>query len=557
MTETTRPAARPDDLPAPGTRDADGPRLDRLATALVGLAVAVGIVLRFWPRSSLWLDEALTINISTLPIGEIGDALRRDGHPPLYYVLMHVWTAIGGESDWWVRALSGVISVAGFPLVYLAGRRIALRRGGDALGARRTGMLALAAMAILPYGIRYGAEARMYSLVITLASAGYLLVDDLLLARRVGRGRTLAAAGAALVAAALLWTHYWSMWLLGVVGLLALVAELALTRARPPHRRPVARRRTRRRWGAVPAVGADPAVPGRTDGHPLGGRLRAHRGAHHDRRRAQRRRPPRLRRRAARDARRGGCDRAPVREPRSGATAGDVVELGAPTQPRVRVELLVALATLAVGWATATVSSNTFSARYAAVIFPLLVLAVATGIAVLRSPVGVAGVLATLVVLASWTASGAARTDRTDAGSVATQIIEDRSEVGGPAAIVACPDQLGVALQRALDQGSGDAGLAELDVIPFPAGGDPRFIDWVDYAERNEAADVAEFLADVDDRVPADATVYLVAMPGYQTFEGRCEALIAALSAERNLRSEIEPSDDGEQMGLWILDPAG
>ena len=221
MTETTRSAARPDDLPAPETRDADGPRLDRTATALVGLAVALGIVLRFWPRSSLWLDEALTISISTLPIGEIGDALRRDGHPPLYYVLMHVWTAIGGESDWWVRALSGVISVAGFPLAYLAGRRIALRRGGDALGARRTGMLALAVMAILPYGIRYGAEARMYSLVITLASAGYLLVDDLLLARRVGRGRTLAAAGAALVAAALLWTHYWSMWVLGVVGLLA------------------------------------------------------------------------------------------------------------------------------------------------------------------------------------------------------------------------------------------------------------------------------------------------------------------------------------------------
>ena len=94
-------------------------------------------------------------------------------------------------------------------------------------------------------------------------------------------------------------------------------------------------------------------------------------------------------------------------------------------------------------------------------------------------------------------------------------------------------------------------------MIPFPAGGDPRFIDWVDYADRNEAADVAEFLADVDDRVPADATVYLVAMPGYQTFEGRCEALIATLSTERNLRSEIEPGDDGEQMGLWILDPAG
>ena len=47
----------------------------------------------------------------------------------------------------------------------------------------------------------------------------YLLVDELLAGRTGGTRRALVTAGTALVAAALLWTHYWSMWLLAAVGL--------------------------------------------------------------------------------------------------------------------------------------------------------------------------------------------------------------------------------------------------------------------------------------------------------------------------------------------------
>ena len=63
--------------------------------AITALAVVVGVALRFAPRSGLWLDEALTVNIASLPIGEISDALRRDGHPPLFYVLLHGWIGAG------------------------------------------------------------------------------------------------------------------------------------------------------------------------------------------------------------------------------------------------------------------------------------------------------------------------------------------------------------------------------------------------------------------------------------------------------------------------------
>jgi len=96
----------------------------------------------------------------------------------------------------------------------------------------------VAIMAVLPYGVRYGAEARMYSLTITLVLAGYLLVDDLLSGRSDGVRRLLCAGGVILVTAALLWNHYWSMWLLAAVGLCALWTAV---KAREPRRRTGAR----------------------------------------------------------------------------------------------------------------------------------------------------------------------------------------------------------------------------------------------------------------------------------------------------------------------------
>ena len=37
----------------------------------VGLVVAAGLILRFWTRSGLWLDEALTVDIARLPLSQI------------------------------------------------------------------------------------------------------------------------------------------------------------------------------------------------------------------------------------------------------------------------------------------------------------------------------------------------------------------------------------------------------------------------------------------------------------------------------------------------------
>ncbi|MDQ7993896.1 MAG: hypothetical protein REI45_14590, partial [Propionicimonas sp.] len=410
----------------------------------------------------------------------------------LYYVLLHVWSAVGGDSDWWVRALSGVVSTLTLPLMYLAGRRVGERLGdgaGAGLGARRTGLIVMAVAAVMPFGLRYGAEARMYALVSALAALGYLLVDDLLNARRTGRARVAVTVGAALVAAALLWSHYWSMWLLAAVGLLALWRAW---RERDPERRTGARllvaalvvggilflpwvsallyqsAHTGTPWGeqfgpasvvvftVVDFAGAKygvaqlftyllvplillaalawiQRVPGTTaptvPTDPTGGPQRA----------------------AAVGA--GGAGVAAE----DGTVQTQQVVLTTRLLPRVRAELFVLFGTLGIGWAAAWVSSNTFSSRYASGIYPLFLLCIGVGVAVLRRPLVTAAVLALIVLAGSVGGLGSARGDRSQNSELAQAIVDDARDQPGPAVVISCPDQLGVSLQRELDQHGADA----------------------------------------------------------------------------------------------------
>ncbi|MGH3850598.1 MAG: glycosyltransferase family 39 protein, partial [Pseudonocardiaceae bacterium] len=134
-----------------------------LARVAVVAVIVVAVVIRFVARSHLWLDEALSVNIAALPLKAIPGALRQDGAPPLYYVLLHGWMRLAGSGDLAVRSLSGIFGVAALPLVWLAGRR---------LGNREVAWAALVLLAVCPFAIRYSTEARMYSLVVVLVLAG-------------------------------------------------------------------------------------------------------------------------------------------------------------------------------------------------------------------------------------------------------------------------------------------------------------------------------------------------------------------------------------------------
>ena len=123
-------------------------------------------------------------------------------------------------------------------------------------------------------------------------------------------------------------------------------------------------------------------------------------------------------------------------------------------------------------------------------------------------------------------------TDRTQAGQVAAAIEAE----AGPGDVVAyCPDQLGPGTSRLLDDGPPG--------VRFPDAGDPRFVDWVDYAARVEAGDPAAFADEVVERA-GGGDVWLVWSGEYRTVEGVCEELVNALAARRPGWSVVVQSGD-------------
>ncbi len=467
----------------------------------MGVVVVTGLVLRFVTTSHLWLDEALSVNIAALPLGEIGDALRHDGHPPLYYFVLHGWIDVFGSGDVAVRALSGIFGIAVLPLAWVAARR---------LGGVPAAWATVVVLALNPFALRYATETRMYSLVMVLVLAGWLLVDDAL--RRPSGPRL---AGIAAISGTLLLTHYWSLWLVAAsVGLLVWRAR----RSRPPERRAAMRTAAAVAAGGVALLPWLPALLYQAEhtGTPWAGPAR----------------PTVVVYETLTDL---GGGRFSEGHLTGTAVLGLAavglfgrtvdrrrVELDLHTVPEARRPALVIGGTLAVACVAMYVTDTTYASRYAAVFTPFLF--VLAGVGLSRFP-GRAARGAVAVALVALSAAGAYRNvayDRTQAGDIAEAI------GAGAAAgdlVVACPDQLGPALERLLP--------IDLDLVTYPRFGPADRVDWVDYEERNAAADPAAFVRDAVARAGPAATIWVVSSGSYRTLEGQCEAVVAGLGTSR------------------------
>src|SRR5690606_19107805 len=203
-------------------------------------------------------------------------------------------------------------------------------------------------------------------------------------------------------------------------------------------------------------------------------------------------------------------------------SSGHELVLDLRTVPTVRSELTVVALVLAIGAAAGYLTSATFQSRYAAVVAPLVLLAAAVGIA--RLP-GRARVLAgcAYVGLALFGVVWVNYYQRTQSAEVAAAVAE-RARPGD--VVVYCPDQLGPAYSREMPDG--------LVHLSYPTLAGPELVDWVDYEERNAAADVQAIAAEVRERADG-AAVFLVWMGDYRTFGSQCEELIAALGLQERL----------------------
>ncbi len=133
--------------------------------------IVLGLAVRLYglTAQSIWLDEAYSVFVVKFDLGYIWNfTVNFDQHPPLYYVLLHGWVQIFGDSLAMVRLLSVLFAVPSIWLVYLLAAR---------LFDRNTGRIAAFIMAVSPFHIWYSQETRMYSMVVffVLLSAYFLV----------------------------------------------------------------------------------------------------------------------------------------------------------------------------------------------------------------------------------------------------------------------------------------------------------------------------------------------------------------------------------------------
>ena len=121
--------------------------------------IAFGVIFNFLPMTPLWLDEAQSASIAEESFSSLVEALRHDGHPPLYYFLLGFWADLFGNSDFTLRAFSGLLGCLAIVMTWFTFR---IHMG------KRESLIAASLMASSPFAIRYATEVRMYSLIIFL-----------------------------------------------------------------------------------------------------------------------------------------------------------------------------------------------------------------------------------------------------------------------------------------------------------------------------------------------------------------------------------------------------
>jgi hypothetical protein len=190
----------------------------RVAVACFGAACAVGLVFAFvgLDTHSFWYDELFTARLlEPEPGTTLSSRIATDVHPPLYLLMLGLFTNVFGDSDGALRAFSA-IAACGAIVLFIAGTRAVFSLPARLFGAAMaTGSL---------FWFFQAQNARSYALCLLIGSA--VMVIALALLQGEGRRRLLLPGLLALMLAGS-FVHFYLLYLC-----LAVLIALALFEAR-------------------------------------------------------------------------------------------------------------------------------------------------------------------------------------------------------------------------------------------------------------------------------------------------------------------------------------
>jgi mannosyltransferase len=140
---------------------------------IIGAILLLGLFLRLYGlgAESIWQDEGFSIKVAHMSISQLIVTSAGDVHPPFYYLLLHYWIALFGDSEFSCRSLSALVGVLSIVMIYNVGRLL--------LG-REAGMLSALVLALSEFHIHYSQVARMYSLMALLTLLSFYFFIRLL-----------------------------------------------------------------------------------------------------------------------------------------------------------------------------------------------------------------------------------------------------------------------------------------------------------------------------------------------------------------------------------------
>ncbi len=138
------------------------------------LIILIGAFLRFYDlgAESLWLDEAISENFSRGSVAYIiSESGLQHNSPPLYWLMLHYWMVLLGNSEAALRSLSAILGIGAVLITYLVGKK---------LFNQKVGLIGSFLSAISYFHIYYSQEARPYSLLLFLSLMSFFFFIKIL-----------------------------------------------------------------------------------------------------------------------------------------------------------------------------------------------------------------------------------------------------------------------------------------------------------------------------------------------------------------------------------------